>query len=57
MLICQCNAMHRRDVVCGGGAAVFSAILAALVGSTKPVKAEQISGSALLYGDTLLFST
>jgi 7,8-dihydropterin-6-yl-methyl-4-(beta-D-ribofuranosyl)aminobenzene 5'-phosphate synthase len=57
MLICQCNAMHRRDVVCGGGAAVFSAILAGLVGSTKPVKAEQISGSALLYGDTLLFST
>ena len=28
MLICQCNAMHRRDVVCGGGAAVFNAIIA-----------------------------
>jgi len=45
MLICQCNAIHRRDVVCGGGAAVFSAILATLVGGSKPVKAEQISGS------------
>ena len=35
-LFCQCNAMHRRDVVCGGGAAVFSAIVATLVGSSKP---------------------
>jgi 7,8-dihydropterin-6-yl-methyl-4-(beta-D-ribofuranosyl)aminobenzene 5'-phosphate synthase len=24
MLICQCSAIHRRDVVCGGGAAMFS---------------------------------
>jgi 7,8-dihydropterin-6-yl-methyl-4-(beta-D-ribofuranosyl)aminobenzene 5'-phosphate synthase len=45
MLICQCNAMHRRDVVCGGGAAVFSAIVAALMGNSKPVKAETLSGS------------
>ena len=30
MLICQCNAMHRRDVMCGGGAAMFSAIVATL---------------------------
>jgi 7,8-dihydropterin-6-yl-methyl-4-(beta-D-ribofuranosyl)aminobenzene 5'-phosphate synthase len=45
MLICQCNAMHRRDVVCGGGAAVFSALIAALLGSSKPAKAEAISGS------------
>src|SRR5260370_21213609 len=37
--------MHRRDVVCGGGAAVFSAIVATLMGSSKPVKAETISGS------------
>ena len=43
MLICQCNAMHRRDVVCGGGAAAFSAIIAALLGSSKPAKAEAIS--------------
>jgi 7,8-dihydropterin-6-yl-methyl-4-(beta-D-ribofuranosyl)aminobenzene 5'-phosphate synthase len=45
MLICQCNAVHRRDVVCGGGAAMFGAIVTALIGSAKPVKAETISGS------------
>jgi 7,8-dihydropterin-6-yl-methyl-4-(beta-D-ribofuranosyl)aminobenzene 5'-phosphate synthase len=45
MLMCQCNAMHRRDVVCGGGAAMFSAIVATLMGSSKPVKAGVISGS------------
>jgi 7,8-dihydropterin-6-yl-methyl-4-(beta-D-ribofuranosyl)aminobenzene 5'-phosphate synthase len=45
MLLCQCNAMHRRDVVCGGGAAMFSAIVATLMGSSKPVKAGVISGS------------
>jgi 7,8-dihydropterin-6-yl-methyl-4-(beta-D-ribofuranosyl)aminobenzene 5'-phosphate synthase len=44
MLICQCNAIHRRDVVCGGGAALFSAIVATLVGSAKPVRAETIAG-------------
>ena len=37
--------MHRRDVMCGGGAAMFSAIVATLMGSSKPVKAEAISGS------------
>src|SRR5215467_7306587 len=37
--------MHRRDVVCSGGAAVFSAIIATLLGGSKPVKAEAISGS------------
>jgi len=45
MLICQCNAVHRRDVVCGGGAAMFGAIVTALIGSSKPVKAKTISGS------------
>lgn len=45
MSICQCNAMRRRDVVCGGGAAMFTAIVATLMGSTKPVRAETISGS------------
>jgi 7,8-dihydropterin-6-yl-methyl-4-(beta-D-ribofuranosyl)aminobenzene 5'-phosphate synthase len=44
MLICSCNAIHRRDVVCGGGATLFSAIVAALIGSGKPVRAEPISG-------------
>jgi 7,8-dihydropterin-6-yl-methyl-4-(beta-D-ribofuranosyl)aminobenzene 5'-phosphate synthase len=32
--------MHRRDVMCGGGAAMFSAIVATLMGSSKPAKAE-----------------
>ena len=45
MLICQCNAMHRRDVVCGGGAAMFSAIVATLIGGAKPVRAETIADS------------
>jgi 7,8-dihydropterin-6-yl-methyl-4-(beta-D-ribofuranosyl)aminobenzene 5'-phosphate synthase len=44
MLICQCNAIQRRDVVCGGGAALFSAIVATLIGSEKPVRAETMSG-------------
>src|SRR5215472_17350312 len=44
-LSCQCNTMHRRDVVCGGGAALFCTIIATLMGSSKPVKAEAISGS------------
>ncbi len=44
MLICQCNAIHRRDVVCGGGAALFSAIVTALIGGAKPVRAETIAG-------------
>ena len=43
MLICQCNAIHRRDVMCGGGAALLSAIVATLIGSEKPVRAETIS--------------
>ena len=45
MLICGCNAMRRRDVLCGGGAAMFGAIVTALLGTSKPVKAEAISGS------------
>ena len=45
MLFCQCNVMHRRDVVCGGGAAMFGAIIATVMGGTKPVKAEAISNS------------
>lgn len=44
MSICLCNAIHRRDVVCGGGAALFSAIVATLIGSGKPVRAEAIVG-------------
>jgi 7,8-dihydropterin-6-yl-methyl-4-(beta-D-ribofuranosyl)aminobenzene 5'-phosphate synthase len=44
MFICQCNAIHRRDVVCGGGAALFSAIVATLMGGARPVRAETITG-------------
>jgi 7,8-dihydropterin-6-yl-methyl-4-(beta-D-ribofuranosyl)aminobenzene 5'-phosphate synthase len=44
MLICQCNAIRRRDVVCGGGAALLSAIVATLMGGAKPVRAETIAG-------------
>jgi 7,8-dihydropterin-6-yl-methyl-4-(beta-D-ribofuranosyl)aminobenzene 5'-phosphate synthase len=37
--------LRRRDVMCGGGAAVFSAIVAALLGGAKPARAQPISGS------------
>jgi 7,8-dihydropterin-6-yl-methyl-4-(beta-D-ribofuranosyl)aminobenzene 5'-phosphate synthase len=37
--------MRRRDVMCGGGATMFGAIVATLMGNSKPVKAEAISGS------------
>ncbi len=45
MLMHQCDAMRRRDVVCGGGAAMFSAIVTMLMGNAKPVRAATISGS------------
>jgi 7,8-dihydropterin-6-yl-methyl-4-(beta-D-ribofuranosyl)aminobenzene 5'-phosphate synthase len=45
MLFSQCNAMHRRDVLCGGGATMFSTIVATLMGGAKPVRAAAISGS------------
>jgi 7,8-dihydropterin-6-yl-methyl-4-(beta-D-ribofuranosyl)aminobenzene 5'-phosphate synthase len=37
--------VNRRDVVCGGGAAVFGAMIASLLGGAKPVRAEAISGT------------
>jgi len=37
--------INRRHVVCGGGAATFSAMIAALLGGAKPVRAEPISGA------------
>ena len=37
--------VNRRHVLCGGGAAVFGAMIASLLGGTKPVRAEPISGS------------
>jgi 7,8-dihydropterin-6-yl-methyl-4-(beta-D-ribofuranosyl)aminobenzene 5'-phosphate synthase len=40
-----CEDIDRREVVCGGGAVVFSALLAGLLGGSKPVRAEGIAGS------------
>jgi hypothetical protein len=37
--------ISRRDALCGGGAGVLTAVIAALLGDTKPVRAEMISGS------------
>ena len=45
MSIDQCDSLDRRDVLCGGGAAVFGTIVATLMGDAKPVRAEAISGS------------
>jgi 7,8-dihydropterin-6-yl-methyl-4-(beta-D-ribofuranosyl)aminobenzene 5'-phosphate synthase len=45
MPIDQGDAVHRRGVLCGGGAAIFSAIVTTLIGDAKPVRAETISGS------------
>jgi len=37
--------VSRRDALCGGGASVLAAMIAGLLGGTKPVRAETISGS------------
>ena len=37
--------ISRRDVLCGGGASVLAAMIAVLLGDTKPVRAGTISGS------------
>lgn len=37
--------VNRRHVICGGGAALFGAMIPALLGSTKPVRAASISGA------------
>jgi 7,8-dihydropterin-6-yl-methyl-4-(beta-D-ribofuranosyl)aminobenzene 5'-phosphate synthase len=39
------TSLPRRDVLCGGGAAVFGAMITALLGGTKPVRAQSISGA------------
>ena len=38
--------VSRRDVMCGGGASVFRAMIAALLGGTRAARAEAVSGSA-----------
>jgi 7,8-dihydropterin-6-yl-methyl-4-(beta-D-ribofuranosyl)aminobenzene 5'-phosphate synthase len=37
--------VSRRDALCGGGASVLAAMIGALLGDTKPVRAETVSGS------------
>jgi 7,8-dihydropterin-6-yl-methyl-4-(beta-D-ribofuranosyl)aminobenzene 5'-phosphate synthase len=37
--------ISRRDALCGGGAGVLTAMIAALLGDTKPVRAETMTGS------------
>jgi 7,8-dihydropterin-6-yl-methyl-4-(beta-D-ribofuranosyl)aminobenzene 5'-phosphate synthase len=37
--------LDRRHVLCSGGAAVFSAIIAALLGGARPARAEAIAGA------------
>jgi 7,8-dihydropterin-6-yl-methyl-4-(beta-D-ribofuranosyl)aminobenzene 5'-phosphate synthase len=39
------TSVHRRDFVCGGGATVLNAILAALLGDAEAARAAPISGS------------
>ena len=39
------NPLDRRHILCGGGAMVFSAMMASLLGGSKPVRAETIAGS------------
>lgn len=39
------DALCRRDVLCGGGAAVFGAMVASLLGGAKPLKAAPITGA------------
>ena len=36
--------MHRRQVLCGGGAIVFAAMMASLMGGSRPVRAQTIAG-------------
>jgi 7,8-dihydropterin-6-yl-methyl-4-(beta-D-ribofuranosyl)aminobenzene 5'-phosphate synthase len=39
------NGVGRRDILCSGGSAVFSSLIAALLGDAKPAQAQAISGS------------
>ena len=39
------SGIGRRDILCSGGSAIFSSLLAALLGDSKPAQAQKISGS------------
>jgi 7,8-dihydropterin-6-yl-methyl-4-(beta-D-ribofuranosyl)aminobenzene 5'-phosphate synthase len=43
--LCKEFPLNRRHVLCGGGASVFGAMIAALLGATKPVRADPVSGA------------
>jgi 7,8-dihydropterin-6-yl-methyl-4-(beta-D-ribofuranosyl)aminobenzene 5'-phosphate synthase len=38
------NVLHRRHVLCAGGASVFAAMMASLLGGSKPARAQAITG-------------
>src|SRR5215469_14895890 len=38
------NGVHRREIVCGGGAALFTSIVATLLGDARPARAATILG-------------
>jgi 7,8-dihydropterin-6-yl-methyl-4-(beta-D-ribofuranosyl)aminobenzene 5'-phosphate synthase len=37
--------LHRRRVLCGGGDFVFDAMMASMLGGSKPVRAQTVAGS------------
>jgi 7,8-dihydropterin-6-yl-methyl-4-(beta-D-ribofuranosyl)aminobenzene 5'-phosphate synthase len=37
--------LHRRSVLYGGGAVMFAAMMASILGGSKPVRAQTIAGS------------
>ena len=39
------TSVHRRDVICGGGLATFGAMLSALLGGARPVRAAGVTGA------------
>jgi 7,8-dihydropterin-6-yl-methyl-4-(beta-D-ribofuranosyl)aminobenzene 5'-phosphate synthase len=39
------SGIGRRDILCSGGSAVFSSLIAALLGDAKPVQAQTIAGN------------
>ncbi|WP_378947228.1 MBL fold metallo-hydrolase [Mesorhizobium sp. ANAO-SY3R2] len=45
MSVYKCEPFDRRDFLCCGGAALFSAVVTALIGSSKPASAIAISGA------------
>lgn len=45
MSIDESDPIHRRDVLCGGGAAVFTAMLATLVGTARTATAQPVAAA------------